>query len=138
MHEAAARLHARACVYLYVRVCRPSIRDNDMNTVIKQYYESKKDSVKAYYDQNRELILVFKQAQYQANPKAKSYLRDKQPKFYEVGVLAMYTVWVQLICPSFVQGGGGGGGGGGDGVCDTGKVTANIASISIGRHYGGG
>ena len=34
------------------------------------------DSVKAYYDQNRELILA--SAQYQANPKEK--------KFYEVGV----------------------------------------------------
>ena len=33
--------------------------------------ESKKDSVKAYYDQNREMILAFKQDQYQANPKAK-------------------------------------------------------------------
>ena len=35
-------------------------------------------SVKAYYDQNRELILASKQAQYQANPKEK--------KSYEVGV----------------------------------------------------
>ena len=33
--------------------------------------ESKKDSMKAYYDQNRELILASKQDQYQANPKAK-------------------------------------------------------------------
>ena len=31
--------------------------------------ESKKDSMKAYYDQNRELILASKQDQYQANPK---------------------------------------------------------------------
>ena len=30
-----------------------------------------KDSVKAYYDQNRELILASKQDQYQAIPKAK-------------------------------------------------------------------
>ena len=32
----------------------------------KADFESKKDSTKAYYDQNRELILASKQAQYQA------------------------------------------------------------------------
>ena len=41
-------------------------------------------SVKAYYDQNRELILASKQAQYQANPKEK--------KSYEVGVYLLGAI----------------------------------------------
>ena len=36
-----------------------------------QYWLDTQDSMKAYYDQNRELILASKQDQYQANPKAK-------------------------------------------------------------------
>ena len=35
-------------------------------------------SVKAYYDQNRELILASKQAQNQANPKAKRVISRKK------------------------------------------------------------
>ena len=46
--------------------------------------ERKKESVKAYYDQNRELILASKQAQYQANPKEK--------KSYEVGVYLLGAI----------------------------------------------
>ena len=45
------------------------------------------DSVKAYCNQNRELNLASKQAQYQANPKEK--------KSYEVGVYRLGA-----ICPS--------------------------------------
>ena len=44
-------------------------------------------SVKAYYDQNRELILASKQAQYQANPKEK--------KSYEVGVYLLGAVFIR-------------------------------------------
>ena len=47
--------------------------------------ESKKDSVKAYYDQNREPILASKEAQYQANPKAKrdiSRINRQEKKSY--------------------------------------------------------
>ena len=42
------------------------------------------DSVKAYCDQNRELNLASKQAQYQANPKEK--------KSYEVGVYRLGAI----------------------------------------------
>ena len=45
------------------------------------------DSVKAYYDQNRELNLASKQAQYQAKPKEK--------KSYEVGVY--HYLWSKFI-----------------------------------------
>ena len=56
--------------------------------------ESKKDSMKAYYDQNRELILASKQ---EANQKAKRDKQTQEKKSYAVGVFAMYkpTVWVQ-------------------------------------------
>ena len=40
--------------------------------------ESKKESMKAHYDQNRELILASKQAQKQANPKAKRVISKKK------------------------------------------------------------
>ena len=52
--------------------------------------------MKAYYDQNRELILASKQDQYQANPKAKRDISIRivkqlqEKKYYEVGVFAMF------------------------------------------------
>ena len=49
--------------------------------------------MKAYYDQNRELILASKEDQYQANPKAKrdiSRINSCRKRNSEVGVFAMF------------------------------------------------
>ena len=60
-----------------------------------------KDSAKAHYNQNRELILASKQALYQANPKAKRvFLRiNSRRKINPTRLVefAMYTVWVQCV-----------------------------------------
>ena len=78
-------------MYMYMHVLvnpTRSIFILNHNAVDGSYWldpERKKDSVKAFYDQNRELS---KQAQYHANPKEK--------KSYEVG----YLYLLGAICPS--------------------------------------
>ena len=52
----------------------------DIARIKAQYWldpESNKESMKAYYDHNRELILASKQARNQANPKAKRVISRK-------------------------------------------------------------